>query len=372
VGDRKILRFLRGHNNLDIEKVSHMITKFLDWRKEHKVDEIRQNILLGGLDSPSKFPYSELVLELQPQCVMCPYAQNKEKSPIYVEKFSFSPTKMLKHMTTTQFFEFFTYCLEYRSLILEQFSEERDNEYINSLKTEEEKNIALSDKDVPGHEPYGTLVGLCIIRDLDGIGFEHVGSFGQEIVGKAIAIFGDNYPELVQKCYFINSPWIFNALWWFIHGLISKRSADKIVLIGHDYKHILLEGIDECNIPNLVGGPYCVADSNITPFVFNKQYFYPDMSEEEINELSRQLHESNSEKISKAVTSVLYDKNNSDGNNNNNNDDNNINDINNSNDTNSNSNDTNSNNNDKTHSVHLQKDLRVESDSGTETEGSGI
>ena len=47
IGDRKLLRFLRGHD-FDVEKVTGLVSKFLDWRRDNNVDEIRQNIVLGG------------------------------------------------------------------------------------------------------------------------------------------------------------------------------------------------------------------------------------------------------------------------------------------------------------------------------------
>lgn len=58
--DRKILRFLRG-NAYSVEKVCDLMTKFLAWRDENGVDEIRESILRGGLDHPKKFPLGDKV-----------------------------------------------------------------------------------------------------------------------------------------------------------------------------------------------------------------------------------------------------------------------------------------------------------------------
>lgn len=43
VGDRRLLRFLRGHN-MDVNKATHMFRNFLRYRKEHDVDAIRDRI----------------------------------------------------------------------------------------------------------------------------------------------------------------------------------------------------------------------------------------------------------------------------------------------------------------------------------------
>lgn len=58
--DRKIIRFLRG-NAYSVDKVCDLMTKFLAWRDENGVDEIRENILRGGLDHPKKFPLGDKV-----------------------------------------------------------------------------------------------------------------------------------------------------------------------------------------------------------------------------------------------------------------------------------------------------------------------
>jgi hypothetical protein len=58
--DRKILRFLRG-NAYSVDKVCELMTKFLAWRDENGVDEIRESILRGGLNHPKKFPLGDKV-----------------------------------------------------------------------------------------------------------------------------------------------------------------------------------------------------------------------------------------------------------------------------------------------------------------------
>lgn len=47
VGDRKLLRFLRGHDH-NVSKVADMYRKMLDWRRDNGIDNIRQEILLKG------------------------------------------------------------------------------------------------------------------------------------------------------------------------------------------------------------------------------------------------------------------------------------------------------------------------------------
>lgn len=60
VGDRKLLRFLKGHGN-DVDKAVEMALNFFKWRDTNGVDEIREKIIYGGLDHPLKFPNGEKV-----------------------------------------------------------------------------------------------------------------------------------------------------------------------------------------------------------------------------------------------------------------------------------------------------------------------
>ena len=162
IGDRKLIRFLRGHD-YDIEKVSQMVTHYLDWRRDHNINEIRQKIVLGGCDCPATFPKADITLKYIPQAVMLPYARDNSGSPICVEKFHFSPSELLKHISIPEYITFLIYCLEYKQIIVEQLSEEADRNYLASL-SEEQRAIALSNStDLP---PYGHIVGLCIVRDL--------------------------------------------------------------------------------------------------------------------------------------------------------------------------------------------------------------
>jgi CRAL/TRIO domain len=69
--------------------------------------------------------------------------------------------------------------------------------------------------------PYGVLLYTCVIRDLSGVGFEHVGAKGQEIIQAVIGVASANYPELMRKCFMINAPWVFNALWYFIKVCVT-------------------------------------------------------------------------------------------------------------------------------------------------------
>ena len=66
VGDRKLVRFLRGHEH-NVDKVCEMVTNFLKWRDDNNMDEVRERIIRGGLNHPRSFPLGEKILQLIPQ-----------------------------------------------------------------------------------------------------------------------------------------------------------------------------------------------------------------------------------------------------------------------------------------------------------------
>lgn len=252
VGDRKLLRFLRGHS-YDIPKCVEMFTRFLNWRKgilctksreiyssydtfcsENGVDEIRQRIVREGMNHPSKFPNGEKILSLVPQIVMAHEVSDKNGCPICIDQYTFSPTAVLEEVSVQEYIQFVIYSLEYRSLILEQLSEEEERKNLLALSSttyssppstlvKQPSTVSSSNGSELPIPPYGVVKYTCVIRDLAGVGFDHLGSRGREIISTVISLASDNYPELMRKCFIINSPFIFNTAWYFIKNLLSQR-----------------------------------------------------------------------------------------------------------------------------------------------------
>ena len=241
VGDRKLLRFLRGHD-YNVPKVATLYCQFLEWRREHRVDEIRENIVKGGMNHPTKFPNGEKILSLIPQVVLAHEVSDYFGCALIVEQFTFSPSLVLKEISLDEYLIFVIYCLEYRSIILEQLSEEAERKKIASMKA---SNCT---------EPYGVILYACVIRDLRGVGWDHVGSTGRDILGAVIKVASDNYPELMRRCFIINSPFIFYTAWIFIQGLLAAKTVGKIMVLGADYLDHMLKEVHIDSLPLFLGG----------------------------------------------------------------------------------------------------------------------
>jgi hypothetical protein len=87
VGDRRLLRFLRGKQN-DVNEAAKMFSAFLKWRDENNVDDIRNQILYGGLDTPYKFPNGKKIIDLAPQIIVSAKAQDYKGQPLGELSFS--------------------------------------------------------------------------------------------------------------------------------------------------------------------------------------------------------------------------------------------------------------------------------------------
>eukprot|EP01038_Epipyxis_sp_PR26KG_P013277 gene13277-17790_t len=272
VGDRRLLRFLRSFQG-DVEKSAKGYRDFLNWRKTHNVDAIREAIVHGGLNTPLKFPKGDIIIEIAPQIIVSSTALDRKGRPLCVETFDFQPAELLRHITIDDYLIFLIHALEYRTIIIEQMSHECEMQYLNENPDESKRK-----------DGYGVILMDYTIRDFKGITFAHMGQDGRSIVKAALDIGLPNYPEYLGKCSMINVPWIFNAMWFFIKGLLDEFTLAKISLTGSSYMAELQEDISIENIPEIlggknksynepyifdisVGGPlYCPTDNNNIPY----------------------------------------------------------------------------------------------------------
>ena len=220
VGDRRLLRFLRGHGQ-NVEKASKMFAKFLRWREEFDVDSIRDHIIFGGLTSPEQFPCGAKILKHIPQMMLSHEALDNSGNPISLEHFNFVPEVILREITKKEYTTFMIYTLEYKILLLEQLADERE---------------ALSFTESPSSTvPYGIILYARVIRDLNGFGLNHIGSDGKIVLKWILELAGDNYPDLLLKCHMVNAPLLFYSLWFFMKGSMDANTVKKVIITGTDF-----------------------------------------------------------------------------------------------------------------------------------------
>ncbi|CAM9904255.1 unnamed protein product, partial [Chrysoparadoxa australica] len=240
VGERRLLRFLRGHQH-DVAGACQKWLKMRAWRRENGVDQIREDIVANGLYHPSQFPLGPDILAQYPLLVVNPSCFDYEGSLLAYECYDFSPREVIEVLGDLNLFiRFHIYCLELRELALEALSDEKEQRNLarraERAAERAKRPIAAQAEEVDeGDEgvdrPWGEMERCCVIRDLQGFGLEHAGPAARSLLGKVMATSQANYPEQMKTCLLVNTPWVFSALFAAIQGMISPKTAAKIKVL---------------------------------------------------------------------------------------------------------------------------------------------
>ena len=181
-------------------------------------------------------------------------ALDKEGLPISLLATNFSIKEFSDNITSEEYTLFVMHVLEYQNVMFEQLANARE-------KKELEANPDSS-------EPYGVILSAVNIRDIAGLGMEHCGPKGQEISKKSTVLARDNYPEMLRKVIIVNSPWVFNGLWWILKALLPQRTIDKVSINGSNFVDELTKYVDLSSLPESLGGTY-TGNGNDVPFEFD-------------------------------------------------------------------------------------------------------
>lgn len=246
IGERRLLRFLRGYQ-CDVEKAIKKYLDFLDWRDVNNVDFIRDDILQRKR-SVSEFPYANKILPyLGRYIVIAPDAVDNYGNPIVYEEMNGNPDAIIRNVTKEEFVEFFIYLHEYRSLVLEQMSHEREQSLLKSKVPSMFQNGSV------GRSGYGVVLSCTTIRDFKSFSTYHFGSSGKLLFQWIVEVSNKNYPELLFRSYMVNVPLFYNSAWYFMKGRLSPQTAAKFVVTSVKK---LKQTMPESSIPSYLGGQY--------------------------------------------------------------------------------------------------------------------
>jgi len=109
-----------------------------------------------------------------------------------------------------------------------------------------EKGVALLD--LPNVD------SMVQIHDYDGVSMFSSNEQTKAAAKETVKLFGDHYPELLSKKFFINVPWYMSGFYAFLKPFISSRTAEKFVICSSGYKEDMLNVISIENIPVKYGG----------------------------------------------------------------------------------------------------------------------
>ena len=213
--DLYLLRFLRARK-FDLEKTMLMFKKFLQWRVEKKVDDIRENFQLTELIEVKKlYPHGY-------------HRTDKLGRPVYIELYDKLDINALFKVTTEE---------RMINYYIKQY--ERQMKFIfPACSAVVKKPVEQS----------------CTILDVNGIGiFSLVGQI-KSFIKLASDIGQDYYPEMLGHMSLLNVGFLFRAVWSLVKTFIDAKTAGKITLLKGNYQKDLLTLVDAENLPEFLGG----------------------------------------------------------------------------------------------------------------------
>ncbi|OAY43822.1 phosphatidylinositol transfer protein 3 [Manihot esculenta] len=198
VDDLMLRRFLRARE-LDIEKASTLFLRYLSWRR---------SFLPNGFVSTS-----DILNELA-QNKLFMQGVDKKNHPVLV---FFAAKHKPSNGNLEEFKRFLVFGLE---------------RVCERMPTGQEKFV--------------------VIADLEGWGYTN-----SDIRGylAALSILQDFYPERLAKLFIVHVPSMFMTAWKLISPFINNKTKKKITFVENKkLKSILLEDVDESQLPDIYGG----------------------------------------------------------------------------------------------------------------------
>jgi hypothetical protein len=236
VGDRRLLRFLRGHK-FDIAMACKMMRTMFAWRRENNIDEIRDKIADGQM-TPEQFPCYEKIIPCYPFMFSMEH-KDKAGHPLNYERTGrIRPRALMQVVTQEEFIHFHVHMMEYVQIHLER----------------------LSASDKKGH-----LMRLCAVKDLDGLGVHMMMPEAIVWMQAMVRVTQANYPETMDKCFLLNTPWAFYAIWKVVKPWLAERTIKKVRVLDCNYFEPLCEQIDTAKLPPLWGGKCIFTTPGFTP-----------------------------------------------------------------------------------------------------------
>jgi len=201
-----LVKFLRARN-LNVEEATKMLTATLKWREEYKAaetaDEEFSQDVFGGIG----------------------FVAGKDKDGRPITYNVYGGNKDLKAV-----FGDFDRFMRWRVGLME-------------------RGLRLID--------FETIDSMVQVHDYEGVGRNSRDANSKRAASEATKIFGDYYPELLYKKFFVNVPTLMAWVFWLFKSIVPSATFAKLQVVGTGPATIgkeLLKYVDKDELPKKYGG----------------------------------------------------------------------------------------------------------------------
>ncbi|KAF9946309.1 cytosolic factor, phosphatidylinositol/phosphatidylcholine transfer protein [Mortierella alpina] len=245
--DGELMRFIVARS-YDLAGAKAQLLASLEWRKANKVDELpipganNSNGVMYAVRGWHSVPDANIesgqpnvpehAVRLQKYMGgSCLHKWDKAGRPIYIERMGQHNVKGLaKNVKTEELVDYHIRC----------------SEFVHStIMPECEERFGTDDKVIDKET---------VIFDCTGMGFHQLHMEGLNMLRSLTDMDQKAYPERLGKLFIVNSPYVFVKVYSMIKKWLDPGVIEKIHILGKDYKNILLDHIDEENLPDFLGG----------------------------------------------------------------------------------------------------------------------
>ncbi|XP_042297605.1 SEC14-like protein 2 isoform X1 [Sceloporus undulatus] len=95
---------------------------------------------------------------------------------------------------------------------------------------------------------------IMMIYDFEGLSLKHLWKPAVDAYSELLAMFEENYPESLKRVFVIKAPKLFPVAYNLVKHFLSEDTRKKIVVLGGNWKEVLLKHIDAKELPVEYGG----------------------------------------------------------------------------------------------------------------------
>jgi len=171
--------------------------------------------------------------------------------PVYIERTGkLHLARVLKHVTADEIVDHHLRVMEWMMRVLMPEMTRRENERAASLPG--------SSPSLGGDSPYPAPDKVINLLDMNGLSSRALGRATMSIFKRVLNLDQSYFPEIMYRCYIVNCPALFRAVWAAVKPLLDKRIQKKIMIYGKVTGKVMDEMVTlfggEERVPAFMGG----------------------------------------------------------------------------------------------------------------------